>query len=398
MSARVAGLLALSVVVAGLAAVPSAAVSGGTPVPDGTYPFLAKIDVGGVRGCTGALVAPQWLVSAASCFAESGQPLSAGPPPRPSTAIVGRIPLSGTTGQSLSIVDLVPREDRNVVLAKLATSVFDVTPMTVATTAPAAGETLRVTGFGRTATEWAPDRPHSADFTVGAVAGVALDLAASAGEADPCKGDAGGPELREVAGRVEAVALNSTSWQHGCLGTNETRHGVTGIRLDDLAGWINNLVTPRFPDPELNLAAHQAIATSSALTGIWAAANVVDGQRTTGGASYGWSSADKPNEDHAESITVDLGQSQPLGRVDLYPRTDDPFTGLGFPIDFTIQVSEDNTNWITAATRTGYARPGTGAQPFPLGGRPGRYVKITGTKLSQPNGQFFMQFAEIEIS
>ena len=91
--------IVVAVVSAGvLTAVPSSAISGGNPVADGTYRFAAKIDVGGVRGCTGALVAPQWVVTARSCFVDSG-PLPAGPPPRPTTATVGRTVLTGTGGR-----------------------------------------------------------------------------------------------------------------------------------------------------------------------------------------------------------------------------------------------------------------------------------------------------------
>ena len=54
-----------------------------------------------------------------------------------------------------------------------------------------------------------------------------------------CKGDTGGPALRESGGRVEVVAVNSTSWQGGCLGTPnpaETRTGAVDALVDDLAG------------------------------------------------------------------------------------------------------------------------------------------------------------------
>ncbi|HKN55797.1 MAG TPA: trypsin-like serine protease [Amycolatopsis sp.] len=240
-TARFAGLLAVTVTAGVLAAVPSSAISGGNPVADGTYGFAANINVGGVRGCTGALVAPQWVITARSCFADAG-PLPAGPPPKPTTVTVGRTVLTGTGGSVQQVAEIDPRDDRDVVLAKLPTPVTGVTPVPIAANAPAAGEVLHVAGYGRTATDWVPDRLHAADFTVQAVRDDAnLDVAASAGDSDPCKGDAGGPALRGTGGQVELAAISSTSWQHGCLDVTETRHGATETRLDTIASWIRDV-------------------------------------------------------------------------------------------------------------------------------------------------------------
>ncbi|MCC6877502.1 MAG: hypothetical protein IT378_24560, partial [Sandaracinaceae bacterium] len=38
--------------------------------------------------------------------------------------------------------------------------------------------------------------------------------------------------------------------------------------------------------------------------------------------------------------------------------------GYGFPVDFTIQLSEDNLGWATVAGQTGQALPPPGAQTF----------------------------------
>ena len=150
--------------------------------------------------------------------------------------------LTGTGGSVQQVAEIDPRDDRDVVLAKLPTPVTAVTPVPIAANAPAAGEVLHVAGYGRTATDWVPDRLHAADFTVQAVRDDAnLDVAASAGDSDPCKGDAGGPALRGTGGQVELAAISSTSWQHGCLDVTETRHGATETRLDTIASWIRDV-------------------------------------------------------------------------------------------------------------------------------------------------------------
>jgi Trypsin len=228
--------------VAVLLALPSQAygISGGAEAADGTYGFVARVDVGGERGCSGVLVDPQWIATAASCFAENGQPVPPGLPAKATTVTVGRANLlSGTDGQVRTVIELVPREDRDLVLLRITTPISDIAPAKVRATPPAAGDVVRVAGYGRTEADWVPGRMHTGTFAVQAVAGTAVTIAGQAGSsAAVCKGDAGGPAFRETASGAELVGLNSTSWQAGCLAETETRQGATEVRLDDIASWI----------------------------------------------------------------------------------------------------------------------------------------------------------------
>ncbi|MFD7588644.1 trypsin-like serine protease, partial [Kitasatospora sp. NPDC059811] len=225
-----------------LTGTPAPAVSGDTP-PTGSYAFTARIDIGnGTRACSGALIDPYWIITAASCFADNpAQPATvpAGPPALKTTATIGRTDPT-TTGQVRDVAELVPRTDRDLVMLRLANPVTDITPLALSTTAPTAGEELRVAGYGRTKTEWVPDQLHSAAFTVGAVDPTGLAITAkSPADAAVCKGDTGGPALRPVGDHYELAALNSRSWQNGCLGSTETTHtGAYDTRTDDLATWI----------------------------------------------------------------------------------------------------------------------------------------------------------------
>lgn len=233
MPGRAGIALAVAVVAGVVSAVPASAVTGGSPAAEGAYTFATKIEVGGVHGCSGALVAPQWVVTAASCFPENGT--QAGPPKLASKAIVGR---RGTAGAERAIVDLLFRTDRNVALAKLAAPVTDVTPVAIGTAAPAQNERLRVAGYGRTATEWVPDKLHTVPVAVQSVTATTLAVLGDPATATTCQGDAGGPLLRERDGVVELAGLHHASWQAGCLGSNETRQGTVETRVDDIAGWI----------------------------------------------------------------------------------------------------------------------------------------------------------------
>ena len=105
-------------------------------------------------------------------------------------------------------------------------------------------------------------------------------------------------------------------------------------------------------------------------------------------------------------ITVDLGESMPVEMVLLYPRNVSDKVGYAFPVDFSIQVSEDNQKWIPVVTKTEYTCtdknkgadrkiPADTVQCFPLPAVVNaRYVKIEATKLKDGNQ---MQFQEIEV-
>ncbi|MGW2253274.1 trypsin-like serine protease [Kitasatospora sp. NPDC001660] len=199
------------------------------------YPAVGTVTVGqpghaDARSCTATLVDRYWVLTSAGCF--NG---ASGTPAVKSTAAIG--------GHTVDIAELVTRADRDLVMARLATPVDGITPTALGTAAPAAGESLRIPGFGRTTTEWAPLKTHTTTHTVGAVTATGIDTAPTAGAAPICQGDAGAPLLRDHNGTTEIAAIASLSWQGGCLGTptTETRTGATSSRVDDLAGWVKQV-------------------------------------------------------------------------------------------------------------------------------------------------------------
>ncbi|MFB7460153.1 trypsin-like serine protease, partial [Streptomyces sp. NPDC056188] len=236
------GLLAAALAV-GTCAAPSAQAVTGPAAPDAGYGYTAHLDIGaGTRACSGTLVDPEWLLTAASCFVDNpaaGIDVPAGPPQLPTVATIGRTDLTTAKGQVRQVVELVPRTDRDLVMAKLAQPVTDVAPVTVASTAPSTGETLLAGGFGRTADAWVPDRLHTASFTVDSVEADSVSLAGTDGAI--CMGDTGGPALRVTDGTSELVAVNSRSWQGGCFGSTESRTGAVDTRVDDLNEWVQQV-------------------------------------------------------------------------------------------------------------------------------------------------------------
>ncbi|WP_144118422.1 RICIN domain-containing protein [Catellatospora sichuanensis] len=202
----------------------------------GPNPAVGKLDIDG-RTCTGTLIAPQWILSAASCFADNpDQPnVAAGAPAKASQVVFpGQTPAG--------ITYLVPHADRDLVLAKLATMVVAIAPVRIATTPPAVGAALQAIGYGRTATEWVNDKQETAPVSLTGVTDATL-TATTTGQV--CKGYAGGPAFN---GQGEIVGIHSRAGQSGCLDAAGTATTVTDVRVDNIPDWIsaNTPLVPSF--------------------------------------------------------------------------------------------------------------------------------------------------------
>ncbi|MGW2254312.1 S1 family peptidase [Kitasatospora sp. NPDC001660] len=248
---RRAGVLAAAAAVGALttfSGTPAGAVVG-DQAADGSYAYTAKLTIGdSVRACTGTLVDPYWVLTAASCFSDDpAQPgtLQAGAPKWKTTATIGR---TDTAGRVRDVVELAPRQDRDLVLARLASPVQGVAVLPLATAAPMTGQTLRVAGYGRTKDDWVPTRAHTGVFSLDAVQATGIDTTGVNGAA-VCKGDTGAPVIRETNGKAELAAVASRSWQGGCLGSTETRTGAYDVRVDDLGAWVKSVTARPLPAP-----------------------------------------------------------------------------------------------------------------------------------------------------
>ncbi len=248
-AAWVTALVTTTAATAGLLTGTAAHAVVGDPAQDGAYPYLAKlhITVGDAhRSCTGTLVDDEWVLTASSCFADDpqqGSTVPAGAPKGKATATIGRADLASTTGAVADITQLVPRPDRDLVMARLAKPVTGVPALAIASTAPAAGDDLTAVGYGRTKDEWVPNHPHTGAFTIDAARNTTLAVNGKPGtQAALCKGDTGAPLLRQNSGgAAELTAVATRSWQGGCLGSPETRTAALASRVDDLAGWVQQI-------------------------------------------------------------------------------------------------------------------------------------------------------------
>ncbi|GAA1231160.1 hypothetical protein GCM10009665_21900 [Kitasatospora nipponensis] len=210
--------------------------------PTNATPAIGTVTIGqpghpGSRACTGTLIATQWVLSAASCFADdpANPTLTAGPPAHAATVVVG--------GNTRTVTTLVPRTDRDLVLARLSAPIVGVTPAGIGSTAATVGQSLQDGGFGRTATAWVPATAHVGATTVTAVADTTLTATPATGTV--CKGDAGGPAFTTDAnGAITLTGVQSLSGQAGCLSESSSSNQVTDARVDNIAAWIT-ANTPR---------------------------------------------------------------------------------------------------------------------------------------------------------
>jgi len=148
-------LASLGLALAGSA--PALAIADGTPVAEGQYRFAVKLRMTDIprpdgthynSGCSGALIAPQWIITAGHCFHDVNRNPVSGPVPYPTTATIGRADDADTNGHVVVVVADYQSPTNDIAIARLATPVRGIVPLVPSTGAPTEGEVLRMTGWG----------------------------------------------------------------------------------------------------------------------------------------------------------------------------------------------------------------------------------------------------------
>lgn len=202
--------------------------TGPAPVT-GSQPAVGKI-ASADRMCSATLVTSRWVLGAVSCFAsDPTQPQLAESAPASPTYVV-------FAGHAAVAVDwFSPRPGRDVLLARLATPITDITPVALATTIAPSGVALTASGYGRT-TNWVTDQQQTSQITF--TASTPTTLTADSGPL-VCAGMAGAP----VFDNGKLAAVLSQAGQAGCLGITATDTSVAAARTDDLTTWFTAITT-----------------------------------------------------------------------------------------------------------------------------------------------------------
>lgn len=232
--------------------VPAAqAVADGNDVPDGMYRFAAALSMPLITrpdgstyssACSGALVAPSWVITAGHCLHDGARNRISGPPRYEVDVTVGRETLSGTGGETRQVVEVRQSDTEDVALIRLDHPVYAVLPLLIGHRAPVAGDVLRLTGWGSADSEadlsHRPDRLQTGLVAVSSftdtdvlVHGVAPHPTTSA-----CPYDSGAPYFREVGGFaiLAATEVDGPDCPHD--------QDETTARIDTIAAWVIGVI------------------------------------------------------------------------------------------------------------------------------------------------------------
>ncbi len=196
-----------------------------------------------------------------------------------------------------------------------------------------------------------------------------------------------GAQTFAVTGKFRYVRVIATSLQPACAGDGVPKH----FQLAELQVYGG-----------ANMAAGATVTASSSLEDWgWSTRHLTDGQETSDGPAYGYSSEWGRTDDPDVTVRLTLPSTRTISRIDLFPRTDAGNEGKGFPIDFSVRVANDAncTTWSTVVARGGYWNPGRFAQTFGFAPRATRCVEIQATRLYRftDSGFHLFQLGEVKL-
>ncbi|MFC7247224.1 S1 family peptidase [Catellatospora aurea] len=251
---RRAGLLLSSTIIAAglgiFSAGPANAVANSEIVPNGQYEFAVKLTMTGIptadggrrnSACSGALIAPQWIVTAGHCFRDFNGVRVERPVADLTTATVGRADLTTDIGHVATVIAVRQSPTTDLALAKLSFPIKGIKPLALSRKAPNVGDVLRITGFGSVTSSSPVPSPQlrTGQVTVVAVTAPSVGVTGLAPSPDTsaCPYDSGAPYFTEH-GKGHPTLVSVESGGPSCPHSLEERTS----RVDNIADWIKQII------------------------------------------------------------------------------------------------------------------------------------------------------------
>ncbi|WP_410634600.1 S1 family peptidase [Amycolatopsis sp. cmx-4-83] len=237
---RLRALLAAAVLT--ITTAPTAwAVAHGTDVPPGQFGNVAKLSMTKIPRpdgstyssyCTGALIAPAWVLTTGHCFHDANRNRVAGKVPYPTTVTLGLVDEAVESGVARKATEVLQAKENDVALIRLDTPVTTVPPLAVSRAVPKVGQQLTLAGWGSlTGTDPKPaTRMQQGTVAVAKVDPATLGVRGAAPEitTSACTYDSGAPYF--TGGKLVALEATGPGCPHAGIETTS--------RADVIADWI----------------------------------------------------------------------------------------------------------------------------------------------------------------